>query len=216
MFTGHITRSQFIGPNINWLPVVYFGIALLFIGIIFKLFTNRKAAIISILFYCICSWLFMQLKQHQTLMPALQSMWFAPHVVAYMIAYSLMAVAFLMAIYMLVCNKKDRGELYNNKLLLIDYCVSFGYVFLTVGMLMGAVWAKEAWGHYWNWDPKETWALITWLSYLVYIHNRKKNNHNIKLAYIMIILSFFLLQFCWWGINYLPSAQGISIHTYDV
>ena len=149
-------------------------------------------------------------------MPALQSMWFAPHVVAYMIAYSLMAVAFLMAIYMLVCNKKDRGELYNNKLLLIDYCVSFGYVFLTVGMLMGAVWAKEAWGHYWNWDPKETWALITWLSYLVYIHYRKKNNHNIKLAYIMIILSFFLLQFCWWGINYLPSAQGISIHTYDV
>lgn len=77
-------------------------------------------------------------------MPALQSMWFAPHVVAYMIAYSLMAVAFLMAIYMLVYNKKDRGELYNNKLLLIDYCVSFGYVFLTVGMLMGAVWAKEA------------------------------------------------------------------------
>lgn len=121
-----------------------------------------------------------------------------------------------MAIYMLVYNKKDRGELYNNKLLLIDYWVSFGYVFLTVGMHMGAVWAKDAWGHYWNRDPKETWALITWLSYLVYIHYRKKNNHNIKLAYIMIIFSFFLLQFCWWGINYLPSAQGISIHTYDV
>ena len=127
-----------------------------------------------------------------------------------------MAVAFLIAIYMLINDKKNRGEQQKRKLLLIDNCVSLGYVFLTAGMLMGAIWAKEAWGHYWNWDPKETWALITWMSYLGYIHYRKKKNQKIKLALIMIILSFSLLQFCWWGINYLPSAQGISVHTYDV
>ena len=48
--------------------------------------------------------------------------------------------------------------------------VAFGFPFLTLGMITGAVWAKKAWGDYWSWDPKETWSLITWLAYLVYLH----------------------------------------------
>ena len=55
---------------------------------------------------------------------------------------------------------------------LCDNLVYVGMAFLTIGMLFGALWAKEAWGHYWNWDPKETWAAATWLGYLIYIHYR--------------------------------------------
>ena len=78
----------------------------------------------------------------------------------------------------------------------------------------GVLWSKEAWGHYWSWDPKETWAAITWIAYLVYIHYRQIPLHRERLALWMLIISFVLLQMCWWGINYLPSAQGSSVHTY--
>jgi ABC-type transport system involved in cytochrome c biogenesis permease subunit len=86
---------------------------------------------------------------------------------------------------------------------------------MTFGMMFGAFWAKEAWGHYWSWDPKETWAAITWLAYLVYVHYRLLPHHRERLALWMLIVSFVLLQMCWWGINFLPSAQGISVHTYS-
>ena len=72
-----------------------------------------------------------------------------------------------------------------------------------------------AWGHYWSWDPKETWAAITWLAYLVYVHYRNLPHHRERIALWMLIVTFVLLQMCWWGINYLPSAQGSSVHTYN-
>ena len=83
-----------------------------------------------------------------------------------------------------------------------------------MGMLLGAIWAKEAWGHYWSWDPKETWAAATWISYLIYIHIRLKKDTSYRTAMIVIIVSFVFLQICWWGLNYLPSAQQ-SIHVYS-
>ena len=97
-----------------------------------------------------------------------------------------------------------------------DNLVYVGLAFLTIGMLFGALWAKEAWGHYWSWDPKETWAAITWLAYLIYVHYRQLQLHRERLALWIIIISFVLLQMCWWGINYLPSAQGSSVHTYSI
>ena len=87
---------------------------------------------------------------------------------------------------------------------------------MTLGMVMGALWAKEAWGHYWAWDPKETWAAVTWFSYLAYSHLTQHDKSRRKLANWMLIISFLLLQMCWWGINYLPSAQGTSVHTYSM
>ena len=96
----------------------------------------------------------------------------------------------------------------------MDDLVYVGLAFLTIGMLFGALWAKEAWGHYWSWDPKETWAAITWFAYLVYIHYRRLTKHRPRLALWALIIAFLLLQMCWWGINYLPSAQGSSVHTY--
>lgn len=164
----------------------------------------------------------------KSLMPALQSPWFAPHVIVYMLAYAMLGVAFVMAVYLLFFKKKHNSQPSILKsqpsnlnpqpdgMEAIDNLVRVSYAFLTLGMLMGALWAKDAWGHYWSWDPKETWAAVTWLAYLVYIHYRHASPGRPKAALWMVIAVFCLLQMCWWGVNYLPSAQGTSIHTYSM
>lgn len=146
----------------------------------------------------------------KAMMPALQSPWFAPHVIVYMFAYALLGAAMLLALRML-CRKG--GAPAPSEMALADNLVNTGLSFLTIGMLFGALWAKEAWGHYWTWDPKETWAAATWLAYLVYVHFRLARPADWKRAMWILIIAFILLQMCWWGINYLPSASS-SIHTY--
>ncbi len=147
----------------------------------------------------------------KAIMPALQSPWFAPHVIVYMFSYALLGAATLMALYML-CIRRDRTTL--EEINITDNLVYVGLTFLTFGMLFGALWAKEAWGTYWGWDPKETWAAITWLAYLLVIHFRKARPKDWRTACVIILVAFVCLQICWWGINYLPSAKGISVHTY--
>jgi ABC-type transport system involved in cytochrome c biogenesis permease subunit len=147
-----------------------------------------------------------------TLMPALQSPWFAPHVIVYMFAYAMLGAAAVMAAYLLFFKKTAVTD---EEMDISDNLVYVGLAFMTVGMLFGALWAKEAWGHYWSWDPKETWAAITWLAYLVYVHYRRMPSHSRNLSLWVLLIAFVLLQVCWWGINYLPSAQGVSVHTYS-
>jgi len=149
----------------------------------------------------------------KTLMPALQSPWFAPHVIVYMMAYALLGAAVVMSVYLLFFKK---GTDTDKEMEITDNLAYVGLSFMTLGMLMGALWAKEAWGHYWSWDPKETWAAITWLAYLVYVHYRQYRPRIVRPALWVLIIAFILLQMCWWGINYLPSAQGASVHTYNL
>jgi len=135
-----------------------------------------------------------------------------PHVIVYMFAYALLAassLAGLKAIYM-DYRRKNWSEVPD----LADNFVYLGFAFLTMGLLFGALWAKEAWGHYWTWDPKETWAFITWTAYLIYIHYRYRHNDNHKQAMWILVIAFALLLICWFGVNYLPTAQN-SVHTYS-
>jgi len=145
-------------------------------------------------------------------MPALQSPWFAPHVIVYMFAYAVFGVTTLMAIFLFFKKTQTSNIKHQTSL---DNLVYVGLAFMTFGMLFGALWAKEAWGHYWSWDPKETWAAITWFAYLIYIHYRQLPKQKPHIALGILLISFVLLQMCWWGINYLPSAQGTSVHTYS-
>ncbi len=151
----------------------------------------------------------------KSLMPALQSPWFAPHVIVYMLAYAMQGAAFVLAVYLFLKKPGLSGK-WNREMNITDDLVTANYALLTLGMLMGALWAKEAWGHYWSWDPKETWAAITWLSYLVYIHYRHAAPARPRAALCIVVVTFCLLQMSWWGINYLPSARGASIHTYSM
>ena len=170
------------------------------------------STLLSIVFICIN--LLKPEIHSKTLMPALQSPWFAPHVIIYMFAYALLGGAFVMAIYLLFFKKGKSAS--PKELNITDNLVYVGWAFISLGMLTGALWAKEAWGHYWAWDPKETWAAATWLAYLTYIHYRLRPSCNMKLALWTLVVNFALLQMCWWGINYLPSAQGTSVHTYNM
>lgn len=149
----------------------------------------------------------------KTLMPALQSPWFTPHVIVYMFAYAMSGAAAAMAVYLLLFKKSCVDD---REMGLCDNLARVGLAFMTIGMLLGAIWAKEAWGHYWAWDPKETWAATTWFSYLVYIHFRQGHAVERRKALVMLLISFLLLQMCWYGVNYLPSAQGVSVHTYNL
>ena len=166
------------------------------------------STVLALVFICVN--LFKPEIHDKTLMPALQSPWFAPHVIVYMFAYAVLGAATVLAVFLLFKKKSPTSEMD-----IADNLVYVGLAFLTIGMLFGALWAKEAWGHYWSWDPKETWAAITWLAYLIYVHYRQLPRHKERLALWSLIISFALLQMCWWGINYLPSAQGSSVHTYN-
>ena len=192
-----------------WLPWVYTGFYMMLAGaalmtlmVLWRRLRNATSKALGVYFglFVIASlfaYFFFDSYNTKTLVPALQSPWFAPHVFVYIFAYTLLGVAVIIAWWKLA-----------------DDLVYVSLAFLTIGMLFGALWAKEAWGHYWSWDPKETWAAITWIAYLVYIHYRQIPLHRERLALWMLIISFVLLQMCWWGINYLPSAQGSSVHTY--
>nr|YP_010486526.1 cytochrome c biogenesis/heme attachment protein [Renanthera citrina]UWI53705.1 cytochrome c biogenesis/heme attachment protein [Renanthera citrina]UWM93529.1 cytochrome c biogenesis protein [Renanthera citrina]WJQ22002.1 cytochrome c heme attachment protein [Renanthera citrina] len=90
--------------------------------------------------------------------------------------------------------------------------ISLGFTFLTIGILSGAVWANEAWGSYWNWDPKETWAFITWTIFAIYLHTRKnsKLQDQVMNSAFVASIGFFLIWICYFGINLL----GIGFHSY--
>lgn len=199
----------------------------------------------------------------EELMPALRSPWFVPHVIVYMFAYAVMGIATILALRILWLTRRSAAgsapatgsttpatvdaaasplsPSLQGDLRLCDTLVRMGWGFITMGIVMGALWAKQAWGDYWTWDPKETWAAATWLSYLLYMHLRqgsalssvtsagseaiaRQNSPAIEVAshsnkalhrtLFLLIFSFLLLQMCWWGVNYLPSAQGFSLHTY--
>ncbi|PWJ43053.1 cytochrome c biogenesis protein CcsA [Sediminitomix flava] len=148
---------------------------------------------------------------NKTLMPALQSPWFVPHVIVYIFSYAVLAASSLVACYGLYQYYYKKFD-YNN-LKLANNLVYLGFGFLTLGLLFGALWAKEAWGHYWTWDPKETWAFLTWMAYLVYMHLRYRHPEQVKAPLWSLALAFLVLMICWFGVNYLPSAQQ-SVHTY--
>ena len=142
----------------------------------------------------------------QTLMPALQSVWFVPHVSIYIFSYALLGCATLLSIYSLF-GRYSVEEI-------IDKLLYGGVAFLTIGMLTGALWAKEAWGEYWSWDAKESWAAATWFLYLMALHLRGLGRVDRRVACAIVVLAFLSLQMCWYGVNYLPSAVD-SVHTYN-
>nr|YP_009437167.1 cytochrome c biogenesis protein [Lobelia baumannii]ATG27543.1 cytochrome c biogenesis protein [Lobelia baumannii] len=88
--------------------------------------------------------------------------------------------------------------------------ISLGFLFLTIGLLSGAVWANEAWGSYWSWDPKETWAFITWIIFASYLHIRTNKNFLGANAAMVAALGFLIIWISYFGVNLL----GIGLHSY--
>jgi cytochrome c-type biogenesis protein CcsB len=153
------------------------------------------------------------LKISTPLVPALQSNWLMMHVTLMIISYSMLILGCLFSITLLIfhvfsLNKQDpKIQILDN----LSYrTLGFGFPLLTIGILSGAVWANQAWGSYWSWDPKETWAFITWIVFAIYFHFRlNKNWTGFKPARIAAI-GFGFLWICYLGVNLL----GKGLHSY--
>ena len=116
-----------------------------------------------------------------------------------------------------VANTNNMNSLNWNKLTLLESLdnlsyriIGLGFPFLTIGIISGAVWANEAWGSYWSWDPKETWALITWLVFAAYLHARLTKSWQGKKPALLASLGFIVVWICYLGVNFL----GKGLHSY--
>jgi cytochrome c-type biogenesis protein CcsB len=162
-----------------------------------------------------------QYKEAVNLPPALQSGWFIPHVVIYFFGYAALALACGAALLYLIRPKPvrlGRKDLVPDEAInleaLIDGAVRFGFALLTAGLLIGALWAKEAWGDYWVWDPKETWSLVSWLVFAAYLHLYYMGNWRGKRLAILVLVGFGAVIFTYLFMHLLPTADQ-SIHVYQ-
>ena len=156
----------------------------------------------------------------QPLIPALQSNWLTSHVMTCFMGYAAFAIAFGLGC-MYIIKSLDRGNPDRSGVFLrllpeldtidelIYQSIALGFIFLSLGIITGSVWAHYAWGSYWSWDPKETWSLITWLVYAALLHARLVRGWRGKRIALMSLIGFACVLFTYLGVNYLP-----GLHTY--
>nr|YP_010473302.1 cytochrome c heme attachment protein [Eriocaulon nepalense]UVH66920.1 cytochrome c heme attachment protein [Eriocaulon nepalense] len=175
--------------------------------------------------------LFKGMHQSTILVPALQSHWLMMHVSMMLLSYATLLCGSLLSVAFLVIQFRKKLQISSEVFKQIsvssllnyhkyqiterlDYWsyrfISLGFVFLTIGILCGAVWANEAWGSYWNWDPKETWAFITWATFAIYLHTRKNKNWKGINSALVAFIGFIIIWICYFGINLLE----IGLHSY--
>jgi cytochrome c-type biogenesis protein CcsB len=175
---------------------------------------------VSILIFCLLLISSFTSRAFSPLLPALQSLWLPIHAGVSIIAYGFLSLAFCGGLMYLL----QERELKSKKLgyffsrfpsldaldQLNSHCITAGFVFLTLGIVTGSFWARQAWGTYWQWDPKETWSLITWFLYLVQLHQRLTVGWRGKRAAVMAIVGFAAVVFTLWGVPYLLGG----VHSY--
>jgi len=140
--------------------------------------------------------------------PALQSGWLILHVAFSFIGEAFFVFSFITALLVLTAKDAERQKQFDK---LTYTSVVVGYPVFTLGALIfGAIWAEAAWGSFWSWDPKETWALITWLVYSLYLHLRLYRRSSLRLCSWIAVLGFLSTLFTFFGVNYLLSG----LHSY--
>lgn len=152
-------------------------------------------------------------NQINQLPPALQSTWLPIHASIAILANGFLAMGFCSGVMYLLQEreiKRKRFGLFYSRLPSLEaldnlnqHCLSIGFPLLTLGIITGSFWAKQAWGSYWHWDPKETWSLITWFLYAALLHQRFTIGWRGKRAAILTIIGFGAVLFTLWGVTYL-------------
>jgi cytochrome c-type biogenesis protein CcsB len=159
-------------------------------------------------------------REAAPLVPALQSWWLPVHAGVSFIAYGFLALAFCGGLMYLLQEKELKSKRFGyffSRLPSLDaldqlnsHCLTAGFLFLTLGIITGTIWAHQAWGTYWQWDPKETWSLITWFIYLIQVHQRITVGWRGRRAAVMAILGFSAVVFTLWGVTFLLGG----VHSY--
>ena len=179
------------------------------------------------------------LRLSSNLVPALRSSWLIMHVSVVMLSYAALVIGSLVSASVLFVNKNQPLQIkssssgtggfkisnsyslndvlepaefsHSEELDTLSYrSILIGFVLLTLGLISGAVWANEAWGTWWSWDPKETWAFISWLFYAAYLHMRISKGWQGRRPALLATTGFFVVLVCYLGVNFL----GIGLHSY--
>ncbi len=171
--------------------------------------------------------LFSRTPDVKPLSPPLQSYWFEWHVILAFLSYAVFVVSFAVEASQLILRpflKRGLAQGYGLTLETIDSfrrtaprLVVFGFPLLTFAIFSGAAWANDAWGRYWSWDPKETWSLITWTVFAMYLHAMAIPSFRGLTASFLNILGFVCMMMTFLGVNWLAKLLGIpSLHVYAV
>lgn len=229
-FTGMLVRwyeSYLIGADIGHIPVsnlyevfiLFCMITALFYLYYEQIYATRQlgpfvmliisAAVGFLLWYTMTR----DAAEIQPLVPALQSWWMKIHVPANFIGYGTFALAAMVAVAYLL---KSNGMLLD-RLPALDVlddvmykAIAVGFAFFTIATILGALWAAEAWGGYWSWDPKETWALIVWLNYAAWLHMRLMKGLRGQVAAWWALVGLLVTTFAFLGVNMFLSG----LHSY--
>lgn len=153
------------------------------------------------------------------LIPALQSNWLLAHVITCFVGYAAFAIAaalgimYLLKSYFGKDSDTNEGSLFPSLKVLDDIIhksMVFGFIWLSAGIITGAIWANSAWGTYWSWDPKETWSLITWFVYAITLHARYTRGISGKAIAWLSLVGLLAVLFTYYGVNFLLSG----LHSY--
>lgn len=180
---------------------------------------NFGAFVSALIFFLIVISSFSE-KSIDPLLPALQSAWLPLHGGISLIAYGFLSLAFCGGLMYLLLERELKRKKFgyffprfpslDSLDQLNNHCLTAGFIFLTIGIVTGSIWAKQAWGTYWQWDPKETWSLITWFIYLVQLHQRFTVGWRGKRAAVMAVIGFAAVIFTLWGVTFLLGG----VHSY--
>jgi ABC-type transport system involved in cytochrome c biogenesis permease subunit len=146
------------------------------------------------------------------LIPALQSNWLTVHVLTCFLSYAAFAFSFVVAVLYLF-RRTDTGGILPDRETLDELTyrgILAGMPLLTIGIITGAFWAHFAWGSYWSWDPKETWSLITWIIYALFLHARFIRGWRGTKSAVLSVIGFFCVVFTFLGVNFIISG----LHSY--
>lgn len=193
------------------------GICLCFLIFLWKYHFQVLGAFVTPVIFLLIGYAAMQSREVRELMPALRSNWLGIHVSTAIISYGAFGVSFAVSLLFLIRNRMQGQRFWEEhipeekKLDLISYrAVSLGFLFLTFVIITGAIWAERAWGSYWSWDPKETWSLVTWIIYAIYLHLRLSKGWKGKSAAVFAVIGFLCVIFTYIGVNtFIP-----GIHSY--
>lgn len=161
-------------------------------------------------------WAFTFPSEIRPLPPVLDSWWLPIHTVFSFSGNAIFFISFFISLLYLFVERGIKKKSFSSMserlpsletLDMINYrCMSYGFPFLTVGIITGSIWANTAWGSYWSWDPKETWSLITWIVYAILIHNRLAIGWRGRKTAYMMIIGFFSILITFLGVNFLAGG----------
>ena len=187
------------------------GISIIYIVFLKKVNADWISIIALPASFLVISYAALLPKEITELMPALKSVWFGLHIGSAVFAYASFVIAGCIGVVYLSNYKK--GD--KSKLEQMDYLsyrmIGLGFLLLTVVILSGCIWAEQAWSTFWSWDPKETWALITWIVYAIYLHQRMRKGWQGKKMAIFAIIAVVLVLFTFIGVNTFMSG----LHSYN-